>query len=326
MPAPTGSSTTGLSSIRIEFVRRSRTDGRGATRYDRSIPPLLLVESFNVYFHTGGRNPFSGTYGSCRHFSSPMTSQWRIIMPTRQVTIQGLMTWEDAAPPGIWPGPGVPTPPIFYPPGPSQGPGFPTHPIAPGGPPPGVWPGPGQPTPPIYYPPGPSQGPGFPTHPIAPGGPPPGIWPGPGVPTPPIFYPPGIWGPGSGFPTPPIAPGGPPPGIWPGPGQPTPPIFYPPGIWPSPGYPAHPIAPGGPPPGPSQGPGFPTHPIAPGGGGEGGSGGGVPAPPVGGIPMPGGVFVMYWSPVYGYVLAPAGGPGSMPIPTPHQAPKEAEEE
>jgi hypothetical protein len=53
-------------------------------------------------------------------------------MPSKQVTIQGVMTWED---------PGVNVP------------GFPTHPIAPGGPPPGIWPGPGVPTPPIYYPP-----------------------------------------------------------------------------------------------------------------------------------------------------------------------------
>jgi hypothetical protein len=59
-------------------------------------------------------------------------------------------------PPGIWPGPGVPT-----------------HPIAPGGPPPGIWPSPGHPS-----------------HPIAPGGPPPQVWPGPGQPTHPIFLPP----------------------------------------------------------------------------------------------------------------------------------------
>jgi hypothetical protein len=159
-------------------------------------------------------------------------------MPSRQVMIQGVMTWDE-------PGVNVPV--------------FPTHPIAPGGPPPGIWPGPGVPTPPIYYPPPPGiwPEPGFPTHPIAPGGPPPGIWPSPG------------------FPTHPIAPGGPPPGVWPGPGVPTPPIYYPPmqppGTWPSPGFPTHPIAPGGPggpppvvgwvPPGT-----VPGHPIAGGGG------------------------------------------------------------
>jgi len=111
-------------------------------------------------------------------------------MPTRQVTIQGVMTWDE--------GPNYP----------SQGPGFPTHPIAPGGRPPlGIWGGvappypdqglPGQP-PSIWPSPGhpdnslpgqpnyPSQGPGFPTNPIAPGGQPPSIWPSPGHPSNPI--------------------------------------------------------------------------------------------------------------------------------------------
>jgi len=100
-------------------------------------------------------------------------------MPTRQVTIQGVMTWED--------------------PYPSQGPGFPTHPIAPGGGvPPGYWGGVAPPYPDQGLPgrpPYPSQGPGFPTNPIAPGGPPPGVW----IPA---------------FPTNPIAPGGTPPGYW----------------------------------------------------------------------------------------------------------------
>src|SRR4030095_10963989 len=109
-------------------------------------------------------------------------------MPTRQVTIQGVMTWDD-------PGVNVPV--------------FPTHPIAPGGPPPGIWPGPGRPDQglpgqppgiwtrpgnpahPIYHPPGVNV-PVFPTHPIVPGGLPPGIWGGggEGFPTPPIFLPP----------------------------------------------------------------------------------------------------------------------------------------
>jgi hypothetical protein len=150
-------------------------------------------------------------------------------MPTKQVTIQGIMTWEDT--------------PTY----PSQGPGFPTNPIAPGGPPPGVW------------------NPVFPTNPIAPGGPPPGIWPSPGHPAHPIYLPPGVNVPG--FPTHPIAPGGPPPGIWPGPGRPDqglpgqPPGFWggvapphpdqglpgqPPGIWGgSPSYPSNPISGGG---------------------------------------------------------------------------------
>lgn len=111
-------------------------------------------------------------------------------MPSRQVTIQGVLTWDDA---------GV-APPLF-----------PTHPIAPGGTTP-PW---GIPLPPIA-----GQGPGFPTHPIAPGGTTP-PW---GIP-----LPPGIW-PSPGHPAHPIAPGGPPPGTWGGSGQPfpTPPIFLPP--------------------------------------------------------------------------------------------------
>jgi hypothetical protein len=115
-------------------------------------------------------------------------------MATKQVTIQGIMTWDESA----------------EPPYPSQGPGFPTHPIAPGGPPPGIWPSPGHPSHPIYNPPYPSQGPGFPTNPIAPGGPPPGIWPSPGRPSHPIVLPP------------------PPLEIWPGPGRPSHPIVLPP--------------------------------------------------------------------------------------------------
>jgi hypothetical protein len=123
------------------------------------------------------------------------------------VTFIGTLTYTDLGvgggpapggpPVGIWPSPGVPTPPIYYPGVPTPPiyyPGAPAHPISPGGPPPGIWPGPGVPTPPIYYPPAP----------------PVGIWPGPGVPTPPIYYPPppvGIW-PSPGTPSHPIAPGG----------------------------------------------------------------------------------------------------------------------
>lgn len=80
-------------------------------------------------------------------------------MPTKQVTIQGIMTWEETPPPS-----GGGQPPSIWP-----SPGYPAHPIAPGGPPPGIWPGPG-----------------YPAHPIAPGGPPPGIWPSPGYPAHPI--------------------------------------------------------------------------------------------------------------------------------------------
>jgi hypothetical protein len=93
-------------------------------------------------------------------------------------------------PPGIWPSPGVPTPPIYYPPTPPgiwPSPGYPSHPIA--GPPPGIWPSPGHPA-----------------HPIAPGGPPPGYWGG--------IAPP--------YPSHPIAPGGPPPGYWGGVAPPLP--------------------------------------------------------------------------------------------------------
>jgi hypothetical protein len=81
-------------------------------------------------------------------------------MPSKQVTIQGVMTWEGSGGPGD--GGEHPAHPIM-------GPGIPTHPIA--GPPPGIWPSPGTPT-----------------HPIA--GPPPGIWPSPGTPTHPIVIPP----------------------------------------------------------------------------------------------------------------------------------------
>jgi hypothetical protein len=136
-------------------------------------------------------------------------------MPTKQVHIVGLMTWEDSYPSH---GPGFPTPPIYLPPTwggqpptiwPS--PGHPAHPIAPGGPPPGIWPSPGHPA-----------------HPIAPGGPPPGVW-VPGFPDQGLPVPPGIW-PSPGVPTHPIAPGGPPPTAG----------WVPPGTGPS-----HPISGGG---------------------------------------------------------------------------------
>jgi hypothetical protein len=153
-------------------------------------------------------------------------------MPTRQVTIQGYMTWDE-------PGVNIPV--------------FPSNPIAPGGT-----------TPPWGIPLPPGQG-GVPTHPIYN---PPSIWPNPGQPTHPIA--------------------GQPPNIWPSPGQPTHPIYNPPF--------------------PSQGPGFPTPPIY------------YPPPenieggvtnPIGGAPMPGGAFVLYYSPVHGWYLVPAN-PGTRP--------------
>jgi hypothetical protein len=110
-------------------------------------------------------------------------------MPSKQVTIQGVMTWDDAGAPGF----------------PSQGPGFPTNPIAPGGTTP-PW-GPGlSPSPPGVW------IPAFPTNPIAPGGPPPQVWPGPGRPDQGLpGQPPGIW-PSPGRPDNTLP--GQPPGIW----------------------------------------------------------------------------------------------------------------
>jgi hypothetical protein len=107
-------------------------------------------------------------------------------MPSKQVTIQGVMTWDEASSPplGIWGGSPVPmpTPPIQ----------LPTPPL-------GIWGGSPvpMPTPPIHLTP-------------------PNIWGGSPVPmpTPPIYLPPlGIWGGGNQpFPTPPIyqpgSPGG----------------------------------------------------------------------------------------------------------------------
>ena len=131
-------------------------------------------------------------------------------MPTRQVTIIGIMSWEDA--PTTPPSPGVPTHPIMLPGMPGWGDPHPAHPI--------VIP-PQQPQPP-------NQG-AHPEHPI--------------------YNPPGIWGPPGPWPTPPIAgipglPGYNPP-LWPGyPGQPPypahpivlpdPPVQLPPGGVPMP--------------------------------------------------------------------------------------------
>lgn len=133
-------------------------------------------------------------------------------MPSRQVTIQGVMTWDEPVPAHpivIPPGsiaPGVPTHPIVLPPPiPAHpiiippdaiSPGVPAHPI--------VLP-PYYPAHPIIIPPD-AISPGVPAHPIYIPDPPLGIWGGGNVPmpTPPIHIPPGIWGPGSGFPTPPI--------------------------------------------------------------------------------------------------------------------------
>jgi len=165
-------------------------------------------------------------------------------MPTKQVTIQGIMTWEEG-PLGFWGGSPVPHPGHDLPPvlGIWPSPGHPAHPIAPGGAPPGFWGG--SPLP-------------WPSHPIAPGGPPPGIWPSPG------------------HPAHPIAPGGPPPGIWPSPGHPAHPIVLPPippdeitedwgWAWsPFYGWVVVPPGSGGKPQPPSSDL-KPTHPIAPGG-------------------------------------------------------------
>ena len=141
-------------------------------------------------------------------------------MPSKQVTIQGVMTWEEGGPLGIWGGGNVPmpSPPIANVPG---APGYQPQP-------PGIWgPNDPRPTPPINLPP---------WYP----GQPPGIWGGGNVPmpSPPIANapgvpgynpnPPGIWGPtdprpGWGLP-------GTPPGVWGPPGPwPTPPIHLPPG-------------------------------------------------------------------------------------------------
>lgn len=202
--------------------------------------------------------------------------------------------------PGIW-GPTDPRPshPIVIPPD-LLGPGVPAHPIFL---PPGIW-GPNDPlpTPPIHIPPG-SLGPCLPTHPIVlPPLPIPPLTPTNPIVLPdddrpepehPIVLPP----PGSGF-------------------VPAHPIVIPPDFV-SPGVPAHPIyipgpAPshpivlpgedGWPDPAPPdlEIPPFPGGPTAPG-----------VVQPVAGIPGPNGMLVFYWSPVYGWIAVPAGGPGSV---------------
>lgn len=94
-------------------------------------------------------------------------------MPSKQVTFQGILTWDEGAQPPV----GQPEHPIYLPPQISGGPGS----------------LPPFPSPPIYYPP---QGGGRPEHPIYY---PPQISGGPGslppYPSPPIYNPPGIWGP-----------------------------------------------------------------------------------------------------------------------------------
>lgn len=155
-------------------------------------------------------------------------------MPTRQVHIVGLMTWDE-------PSAGVPTPPIYYPPGiwgptdPRPGWGLPGPPPVISGPP-GPWP-----SPPIHLPAPP---------PIISG--PPGPWPSPPIhlpptappgahPMPPIYYPPGIWGPTD--PRPGLGPVPPQPGIGGPPGPwPSPPIHLPPQQPPSGGTPLPPAA------------------------------------------------------------------------------------
>jgi hypothetical protein len=196
-------------------------------------------------------------------------------MPSKAVTFQGVITWaDDPVQPPWWPGhPEHPIPPVvgggpIVPPvaRPPWWPGHPEHPI-----PPGIWPTPptgGQP--PLGTWGGDAPWPGYATPPIAY----PPWW--PGYPAHPI--PPGIW------PTPPGQPGQPPLGTWggnaPWPGYATPPIYYPPGGGGGGELPPEPPGAGGPSGGASQ-------PIAP-------------------VPGPGGVFVFYWSPVYGWVAKPAG--------------------
>jgi hypothetical protein len=177
-------------------------------------------------------------------------------MPSKQVTLQGVITWDDASQPG-----------------------FPTHPIAPGGPPPGFWGGvaPPLPTHPIApggLPPGFWGGvaPPVATHPIAPGGPPPGYWGGVAPPHPDQGLPgvpPGYWG-GVAPPHPDQGLPGQPPGYWGGvaPPHPTQPISgggyiigwspaYGPVLIPLGGASATPPSTGAPHP-----PGEPAHPIA----------------------------------------------------------------
>jgi hypothetical protein len=154
-------------------------------------------------------------------------------------------------------------------------------------------PPPGRPAHPIYWPPVISGGPidPYPSHPIAPGGPPPWV-------SHPI--PPTVW---------PTPPGRPPLGTWggdaPWPGYATPPIALPP-WWP--GAPTHPIPPSVWPQPPTGGGGEEQPPATPGGPVGG------PSHPVGGVPGPSGKVVWYWSPIWGWIGKPAGGPVGPEVP------------
>jgi hypothetical protein len=161
-------------------------------------------------------------------------------MPSKQVTFQGVLTWDDATQPpveppvGIWPGP-RPSHPIMLPGMPGWGSGGPRPPVDPGYSPPWAQVPGGQP-------PYPSTGPGFPTHPIQlppwaggwqphpdntlPGPQPP--WPQPPQPV----YPAHPWVPPSGSEGPPVAGWPSVPGNWPSlpgqpPSKPVPPEFKP---------------------------------------------------------------------------------------------------
>lgn len=137
-------------------------------------------------------------------------------MPTKQVTIQGIMTWEEPGGPdnSLPRPPGQVSPPIYYPPG-FWGPNDPRPDNSLPGQPPGIW-GPTDPRP----------GYGLP------GGPPPVVGGGP-------IYPPGIWGPND--PRPGYGLPGQPPQIW-GPTDPRP-GYGPPGNQPGVGYPGFPTPP-----------------------------------------------------------------------------------
>lgn len=145
-------------------------------------------------------------------------------MPSKMVTIIGMMTWEETAPPGV---PGYPAHPIYNP-------GYPAHPIV--LPPPGIGggpmpPSPGVPTHPIYWPPTIWPDPG-PLPPLGGGGgggggtPPPGGGGTPGTPTHPIVGPGGLylsyWSPTLGWVLVPVGGGGGQPPTTPPPDQPHP--------------------------------------------------------------------------------------------------------
>jgi hypothetical protein len=223
-------------------------------------------------------------------------------MPSRYVTIQGVMTWDEPTtppvqPPVIWPGP-HPSHPIMLPGMPGWGSGAqPPGPVDPGYSPP--WAQVRPPVDPGYSPPWaqvrpPTAGwPGVPSLPNVP--------PFPPVPTHPIMLPgmpgfggiPGFGGPGGG---PPIGPG-------------------------HPDYPTRP------------------HPQPPPGGGWPGGGGPPEAPAFEPIGEPGPVlsYQWYYSPIYGWVVGvppsastgpvPPAGPdiGAPEPPIPTEPPPEPEE-